>query len=129
MWNPNAIIGKWFDSFPENINKEWRPKKGITVVNEKLKEMWYTPATKSQIEDLYMNLIQLEKVELWLLIADSKQSVLVHTLAKAILERWQSFNVIERMLDRGIGKPTNRSEVENSWTQTGAIVIMLPNDD
>ncbi len=111
MANLASIKGKWFDANPEHINKAWRPKKGISLVNEQLAQEWYDPAKKSDIEINYMSLLQLWEQRLKLLVNDQEQPMLVRILAKNMLwTKW--FDIIEKMLDRGIGKPAQKIDWE-----------------
>ena len=102
---------KWqgFDKNPQNINKKWQPRKWISIVNKELREMWYEPARKQDIEENYMNMINLSEDDLINLWKDKEQPMLVRVLAKNILG-WKWFDIIERMLDRWIWKPTQREE-------------------
>jgi len=95
----------------------WRPKKGISLCNQQLKEAWYEPATKQDIEVNYMNLLNLEESELSKMQHDTKQPMLIRIIIKNMLwDRW--FDVIEKILDRGIGKAVQKEEsrlVDKEW--------------
>ena len=109
------IRGKWFDANPQNINFKWRPKKGISLVNQELEEAWYTPATKTDIEANYLSMLQLGRQKLEELQKDETKPMLVRILAENML--WgKGFDIIERMLDRGIWKAVQRQETELSGT-------------
>lgn len=99
-WWTLKILEKW-----ETANPKWRPKKGISLVNEKLKKKWYDPASKQDIETTYMSLLQLPQKELVRMGGDLKQPMLVRILVKSMLSK-KSFDIIEKMLDRWIGKAT-----------------------
>lgn len=99
-------IKKW-----EVRNKTWQPKKGISLVNAELKEKWYTPATKADIEENYMSLLQLEEDQLKEMVNDKTKPMLIRILVKNMLW-WKGFDIIEKMLDRWIGKAVQKSEVD-----------------
>ena len=101
------------DKNPENINRNWRPKKGIALVNAELKQKWYEPATKADIEANYMALLQLEEQELKLLLEDKTKPMLIRILVKNMLW-WKGFDIIEKMLDRWIWKALQKSEIDNN---------------
>lgn len=65
--------------------------------------MGYTPATKADIEANYMAMVQLNEKEMKEIAFDVTKPMLVRILAKNMLSG-KSFEVIEKMLDRGIGK-------------------------
>ena len=97
----------------QSWNPNGRPKKWIALCNAELKEKWYDPVTKKDIEINYMSLMNLNKEELYLLLEDRTKPMLIQILAKNILsKKW--FDVIEKMLDRWIWKAVQ--SVENNWT-------------
>ena len=131
VWNPNIANEarkawkqwkKW-----QSWNPNWKPKKGISLVNAELKLKWYEPADKKDIEATYMSMIQLwedELIELWM---NKDKPMLVRVLAKNMLS-WKWFDIMERMLDRGIGKATQKEEV--SWEiKVTKVTIWLPNEE
>ena len=101
--NPKArdnliLLKKW-----ETANPNWRPKKGIWLVNDDLKAKWYNPATKQDIELNYMSLLQLSQKELTELWKDESKPMLIRIIVKNMLW-WKGFDIIEKMLDRWIWK-------------------------
>ena len=100
---------KGFDKHPENINKAGAPKKTISFVNDEMKAEGYLPATKVDIVGCYLTLINLPLTELTKKVKDDKQPALVRIVGKAILSG-KGFEVIEKMLDRGIGKADQKIE-------------------
>lgn len=113
MPNPENIKGKGFDKRPENINKTGANRKTISKVNLELEALGVTEATKQDITSCYLRLIQLSIPELEAKIKDSQQPALVRIVGKAILSG-KGFDVIEKVLDRGIGKPDQKLEHSGS---------------
>ena len=102
---------------PQNINKKWQPRKGIALVNYQLAEEWILPATKQDIEANYMAMIQLWQEKLTEMANDKNQPMLIRIIAKNML--WgKGFDIVEKMLDRGIGKAKITEEVNHSWNIT-----------
>ena len=116
------ILEKW-----ETANPNWAPKRGISLVNEELAEKWYSPAKKQDIEATYLSLLQLERAELEKIKKDSTKPMLVRILAENMLGG-KGFDIVERMLDRGIGKAMQREEVTGDVKFT-KVTIWLPNDE
>lgn len=121
MGNPN--IGneakKAWTTFKEwqSWNPNWRPKKGIALVNAQLAEEWVLPATKADIEANYMAMLQLWQDKLTDMANDKWQPMLIRIIAKNMLwGKW--FDIVEKMLDRWIGKAVQKNETELSWTIT-----------
>lgn len=59
-----------------------------------------------------MSLLQLSEKELRDMVAKQEKPMLVRILAKAMLS-WKGFDIIEKMLDRGIGKA--KIGLEHTW--------------
>ena len=90
----------------ETANPNWRPRKWVSLVNHQLKEMWYEPTTKSEIEETYLQLIQLTETELKKLFQDPTQPMIVKIIASNMSKSDKNFDVLEKMLDRWIWKAT-----------------------
>lgn len=117
VWNPNIAneskkAGKQFKKW-KSWNPNGRPKKGISYVNDQLSKEWYKPATRQDIEANYMAMIQLPQAKLKAFTEDKDKPMLVRIIAKAMLSG-KGFDVIEKMLDRWIGKAKETLEVAES---------------
>lgn len=115
-WWSLKVLEKW-----ETANPKWRPKKWISLINDKLKKKWYEPVTKQDIETNYMSLLQLPEKELKKMVSDIKQPMLVRILIKNMLS-WKGFEVIEKMLDRWIWK--SKQPTEEFWEKQIQIKII-----
>jgi hypothetical protein len=91
-------------------NPDGRPRKTISVVNAELERQGYTEASKQDITSCYLRLIQIPVPELTKMVSDNTQPSLVRIVGKAVLSG-KGFDVIEKILDRGIGRATNTTEV------------------
>lgn len=114
-WNPNIAnesrkAGKQFKKW-QSGNPNGRPKKWIALVNEQLAKEWYNPASKADIETNYMAMVQLEEKKLKEIVNDPAQPMLIRILSKNMLSG-KGFDIIEKMLDRGIGKPKQTTDME-----------------
>lgn len=104
-----AKFAKGFDKNPQNINKTGANRKTISKVNIELEADGYQEATKTDIVSCYLRLIQLSIPDLEVKVKDDKQPALIRIVGKAILSG-KGFDIIEKMLDRGIGKPDIKLE-------------------
>lgn len=95
----------------ETANPNGRPRKGISLVNKQLEQEWYSPASKADIETNYMAMLQLEEKKLSEMVTDKSQPMLIRILAKNMLSG-KGFDIIEKMLDRGIWKPKQTNEID-----------------
>ena len=111
------IKGKGFDKNPQNINRKGRPRKLISDVIAQLEEQGIKPATKTDIQDIYMRLMNVEIPELEQIVKDSAQPVLVRIVGKSVLSG-KGFDIIEKMLDRSIGKVPNSIDLNANVQST-----------
>lgn len=103
-------IAKGFDKLPKNINKNGRPRKTINSVNKELEEQGIKPTTANEIKDIYLRLVNMEMTELKALVEESKQPALIRIVGKKILSD-KGFDIIEKMLDRSIGRAVQQMDV------------------
>ena len=101
----------------ERLNPNGRPRKLITDVIAQLEELGIKPATKPDIQDIYMRLINVEIPELEQIVKDSTQPVLVRIVGKNVLSG-KGFDIIEKMLDRSIGKAMNSIDLNANVQNT-----------
>lgn len=116
------ILEKW-----ETANPNGPPRKGISLVNQELRDKGYEPARKQDIEETYLSMLQLGKSDLEKIEKDSTKPMLVRILAENMLGG-KGFDIIERMLDRGIGKAMQREEITGDVKFT-KIIVWLPNEE
>ena len=101
---------KGFDVNPQNINRKGQPHKTIAAVNINLEAEGHTEASKQDIVSCYLRLINLPIPELERLVKDDTQPALIRVVGKAILSG-KGFDVIDKVLDRGIGKAIQSVDV------------------
>jgi len=104
---------KGFDKNPNNINRNGRPRKTISVVNTELEANGYTEATGQEIKSCYLRLLNIDIPELQKMVGANDQPALVRIVGKAILSG-KGFDVIEGMLNRSIGKTTTPLSLEGN---------------
>ena len=99
-----------FQKNPQNINRKGRPRKMIADVIAELEKQGIKAATKPDIQDIYMRMINVEIPELEQIVKDTTQPVLVRIVGKNILSG-KGFDIIEKMLDRSIGKAEQKTDI------------------
>jgi hypothetical protein len=82
-------------------------------VNAQLLKAGYAPARKQDIEANYMQMLQLGEEKLVELGKEKNAPMLVRILARNMLSA-KGFDIVERMLDRGIGKAKESVAVAGS---------------
>jgi len=60
----DKINSNWLDKNKGNINKEWRPRKLFSTVNEELKWKWIQPLSKEQLIEAYWLVFNTDEEEL-----------------------------------------------------------------
>jgi hypothetical protein len=103
---------KGFDKNPQNINRNGRPRKTISVVNTELEANGYTEATYQEIKSCYLRLLNIDIPELQKMVGANDQPALVRIVGKSILSG-KGFDVIEGMLNRSIGKAVSNVDVKS----------------
>jgi hypothetical protein len=104
--NPNAIDNlKPQKAGEPGHNPYGRPKKFVSAVLEELKEAGYKNVTRSQISDIYEVLLALPREELVIMGSSDEYPMIYRIIAKAMLGN-KGFEVIEKMLNRSQGMPT-----------------------
>ena len=114
----NLKKGDGFDSHPERINRNGRPKKYVTL----LKEQGYKLA---EINDTIQAMLSMDLDELKEVWQNPKATVLEKTIANAMrksLEKGSLYS-IETLLSRVYGKPKETADVNQ--TVQGEIKITL----
>jgi len=113
-----------FDKKPGNINTTGANRKSIASVNVDLEANGYKAASKQDIIDCYLRLINIDLKELGAMVTGEEQPAMVRIVGKAILSG-KGFDVIEKVLDRGIGKPQNTTEITSGGKalNNGPVVI------
>ena len=114
----NLKKGDGFDSHPDRINRNGRPKKYVTL----LKEQGYKLA---EINDTIQAMLSMDLDELKEVWQNPKATILEKTIANAMrksLEKGSLYS-IETLLSRVYGKPKETADVNQ--TVTGEIKISL----
>ena len=114
--HPNA--GKsTFAERKQDINRTGLNRKSIASVNLELEKKGCKAANKQDIVDCYLRLINIDLPELTKMIKDDKQPAMIRIVGKAILSG-KGFDIIEKMLDRGIGKPDSKLTLDGGINVT-----------
>jgi len=96
-----------FQENPQNINKKGRPKKLISDINNQLKGEGYKAAAKAEITEAYLLLLNLPFDEVVTIAKQDERAdypLLYKLVAKEIIGK-RGMEMLEKLLDRGIGKP------------------------
>jgi len=96
----------------ETANPNGRPRKTINSVNKELEDQGIKPTTANEIKDIYLRLVNMEMTELKALVENQKQPALIRIVGKKILSD-KGFDIIEKMLDRSIGRATQQINVND----------------
>lgn len=91
-------------------NPKGRPVSTVRKVIQDLEAAGYQPASRMDILAMYTALVGLPLEDLNEIASDAKRPMISRIVARALLAP-KGFENVERIMDRIIGKPTQRSEV------------------
>lgn len=92
-----------FDVNPQNINRKGRPRRLVSGVIKELESKGVERVSQTDVRDTFLMLINLEIEELEEITKSKKHPAIVRIVAREMLGG-KGFDVIEKMLDRAIGK-------------------------
>lgn len=118
----NPDVGK-NTQFPlQDPTKGGRPRKLVGQTVADLKDAGVTAVSKSEIETLYLTLINTTEEELKELLEDKNQPMLVRIVIKNVFAE-KGFEIIEKMMDRTLGKPIQTNENINTDVNKPSVAI------
>ncbi|HHX60345.1 MAG TPA: hypothetical protein GX707_06360 [Epulopiscium sp.] len=79
----------------------------VSSVIEQMKNKGVESVSQSDVKETFLMLINLELLEIKELVKDERQPAIVRIVGKEMLSG-KGFNIIERMLDRALGKPDSK---------------------
>jgi len=121
--NPAKLVP--FKKGDPKINRNGRPPKTVGSVLKELKEKGFVAVTKHQVVETYLTLVAVNNDALRDIIADDHSPVLNKIVAKRLLNK-DGFEIIEKMLDRAIGKAEQKTDLTSNGQTLPAIVNILP---
>lgn len=108
--HPNAGKGN-FAKNPQNINRNGRPRRLVSGVIAELEKKGVERVSQSNVKDVFLMLINLEINEVEEIVNDKSQPALVRIVGREMLSG-KGFDIIEKMLDRAIGKSNENIKVD-----------------
>ena len=111
--NRENLIGKGFESRPNDINRNGRPRKLLSSILDELKCKDIKPVTPEQIKEVISVLLNMPKDEIEEIANNPENPIYITTIAKRLVnaDEMVAFFATETLLDRGHGKPTQRTEL------------------
>jgi hypothetical protein len=117
-----------FDKNKGNINRTGANRKSIATVNVELEAKGYKAASKQDILDCYLRLINIDLNELSAMVNSDDQPAMIRIVGKAILSG-KGFDVIEKVLDRGIGKAELKTDNKHTFENGFDVIKKLYADE
>lgn len=94
-------------------NPKGRPRLLVSSVIEQMKNEGVERVSQADVKDTYLMLINLKMSEIESKVKDKDQPALVRIVGKEILGG-KGFDVIEKMLDRALGKPDSKIDLSST---------------
>jgi len=109
--------------FPKGVsgNPKGRPRKLVSHVNEELKKRGIEPVTKQHVMDCQMLLINLTIEEIQEIANPKTDYPMLYKLCAKELLGKRGAEMLEKLLDRGIGKATQTIDMNAEIKATGTI--------
>lgn len=110
-WDITHLKWKGFDANPQNINRNWRPRKQFSIIISEIKELWYESPSNSEIAEMCWLLIALTRSELEEVAKRDTFPIIMRIIANRLLSD-RAFETVEKILDRIYWK-TIQKHIEN----------------
>jgi len=105
--------------FPKgNKYGKGKPPKLVASVLNELAEEGYEPLKSHQIKEVYLQLVTLPEDKLKDIVNDKEVGMIFRIIAKNVLGN-KGFEIIERILDRAVGKP----KIEGEGNEPKQIIV------
>lgn len=118
----DKINSNGFAKNKKNINRTGQNRKTVSSVIVQLREQGAEPVKPKQVVDLFESLLNCTQQELEAIIKDNAQPMLNRIVAKEMLNK-NGFEIIEKMLNRVHGKPTEKVEKNITTDQPINIIV------
>ncbi len=102
-WDITYLKWKWFDANPQNINRQGRPKKQLSIILTEVQELGYKRPSDSEIVELCWLLLSLSEEELKRIERSNEFPMIMKIIASRLLSN-RGFETVEKILDRIYGK-------------------------
>ena len=113
-WEIAHIKGKGFDKNPQNINKEWRPKKLFSTVNAELKAKWIEALTREQLIEAYSLVLNTEEEELQRIAKDKSYPFALRLIILELSDKKNRARALADYRDYMFWKAIQKSEIETT---------------
>lgn len=108
------------------INKQGRPKKLVGFINDELEAEGFDPVKPEHVKQAYLTICNLPYSRIKQMATDTQEDIpiLYQLVAKEMLGK-RGLEMLDKLLDRAVGKPTQTLEHNNK----GNININISPDD
>lgn len=126
MARGDNLRGKGFETNKHNINRKGRPRRTVSTLLEEIRKAGGQELKPVDIKSLYLSLLDRTQEELLGYANNKELSMVVRIIAKSMLDK-KGFDIIERMLDRTMGRPTQLmgEDKDNQFTSYASIMKHL----
>jgi hypothetical protein len=102
-------------------NPNGRPRKTLSVISQELEGIGVTKTSNAEIQEVLLRMMNLTIPEVQDIAKDEAQSIFMRTIARHILNSTKGFDILEKILNRAIGTPTQ--QLQHVGKDGGAISI------
>lgn len=102
-WNIEYLKWKGFDKNPQNINRNGRPRKQLSIILSEVQELGYKRPSDSEIVEICWLMLSLSEDELKRIRDCDEFPMIMKIVASRLLSN-RDFETVEKILDRIYGK-------------------------
>ena len=125
---PKSLVGKTFRDRPQDINKNGYTRRTTIAILREMKSRGYNELTKEDVKAMYLTMIDMPREELEEIRTDDNAAVFTRIVAESLLSG-RGYEILEKMLDRAIGKPTQELSADITSNGQTLGVVVLPQRD
>lgn len=114
-----------FGENPQNINRNGRPKKSFSLLNEKLKEEGYEPLSRSQLVEAYSLLFSVDEAKIQEIADDVSQPLAIRLIIAELTDQSTRGNAIKDMRDYLFGKALQHTDVTSKGETVNIPIINI----
>jgi hypothetical protein len=112
MPNPENLIGKGFESRPQDINKDGRPRKSFSTINKSLQAAGVEPLTKTNLIKSYELIFSATEEELQNIAKDKETPYGLKLIIKELNNTKSRSQALKDYRDYMFGKATENKNIE-----------------
>lgn len=118
-WNIEYLKWKGFDKNPQNINRNGRPRKQLSIILTEVQELGYDRPSDSEIVEICWLMLSLSESEIKRISERDEFPMIMRIIASRMLSN-RGFDTVEKILDRIYGKT-----ILKKWDNDNIVSVII----